>query len=268
MMASYCSISHLAKTICPTRSWGKLQMAEFTACFDASGSPHDPATPFLAVAGFLSSADSWIEFSESWKVRLAEDGLEYFHMVDFAQSTNHFEGWRPQEPRRQKLLGDLVDLIKSHAFQQFGQAVRLSEHNEYLDDRFKEEFHLTAYTLAARTCAGYVRRWLEGEGLDSTQFTLVFEEGDLGQDKLKKRLEDDGFGVNFRPKTDRIRSGMLHRGFIPLQAADIWAYEFALLAKRNSVDRWAADQLMRMTGRTGIYTKPDIQALNRELSNI
>jgi hypothetical protein len=54
-------------TIWPSRSWGQLLMAIWTACFGASGSEEDVETPYLTVAGFLSTAEQWIAFSDYGK---------------------------------------------------------------------------------------------------------------------------------------------------------------------------------------------------------
>jgi hypothetical protein len=241
-------------------------MALFTACFDCSGSDKDPQTPFLTVAGFLSTADHWIEFTDLWTKRLLKDGIQYFRMAEFAHSVKQFDGWREQEDRRKQLLGDLVDLVKSHAFRKFGTVVQLSAMQK-LDDSVRQEFSLTAYALAGRASAGDLRQWAlsEGEGLEDTPFALVFEEGDAGQDKLKTRLEEDGFNVNFRPKKDEMKNGILRPGFVPLQAADMLAYEMTQCAKKEDVTRWAADQFIRMPGRIGLFIAEDVQGLQRDL---
>lgn len=245
-------------------------MATFIACFDASGSERDARTPFLTVAGFLSTAEQWVAFTELWNKRLADDGLAYFRMVEYAQSVKQFESWKGQESRRKRLLGDLVDLIKSHAFRKFGCTVEVAAINKYLDDALKEEFHLTAYTLAGMACGGDVQMWAlrEGEGLTQTPFAFVFEDGDIGKGKLKQRFEEVGLGTPyFSPKKDTIENGILVPGFTPLQAADILAYEMSLAVKRVNFDRWAASELMHMPGRIGIYTEEDIRALEKDLES-
>jgi hypothetical protein len=93
----------------------------FTGAFDAGGSEYDQ--PILVVAGFVSSAMDWDEFAVLWKKRLAEDNLTYFHALDFAHSRKEFSGWKEQEPRRRKLLSDLIELIKRHAYRKFGSIV-------------------------------------------------------------------------------------------------------------------------------------------------
>lgn len=87
------------------------------AVFDASGKEDQRR---LVLAGFISKAKDWQSFHTLWIERLREDGLEYFHMVDFAASQGQFKGWRNSESRRRKLLADLMDLISSHVYRKFG----------------------------------------------------------------------------------------------------------------------------------------------------
>ena len=54
------------------------------ACFDASGKKHGEVR--VVVAGFISSTTDWDAFDLAWRMRLSDDRIEYFHMVEFAQS--------------------------------------------------------------------------------------------------------------------------------------------------------------------------------------
>jgi hypothetical protein len=111
--------------------------AKRVAAFDASGKEDSEV---VVVAGFISSQEDWRSFDKEWRARLREDGLDYFHMVDFANFKKQFAtGWKEDEPRRQKLFADLIGIIKAHAYRQFA-----SEEN-------KKEYSLNAYVLAARS---------------------------------------------------------------------------------------------------------------------
>ncbi len=57
---------------------------------DASGKERDP---ILVVGGFVASVDSWLQFDDTWNVSLADFGIQYFHMKEFAHSTGQFKGW-------------------------------------------------------------------------------------------------------------------------------------------------------------------------------
>ena len=105
-------------------NWSEVYMAmlvkntaRYVAAFDASGKED---LRCIVVAGFVSSAKDWEGFHQAWRERLAVDGLCYFHMSEFAHSTGTFrEGWKGNDDRRKKIFGDLVGIIKSHAYRSF-----------------------------------------------------------------------------------------------------------------------------------------------------
>jgi hypothetical protein len=49
----------------------------------------DRRRAFLAVRGFISSPIDWMNFDGEWREQLAQDGLRYFHMAEFADSVGH-----------------------------------------------------------------------------------------------------------------------------------------------------------------------------------
>jgi hypothetical protein len=84
--------------------------AKLVAAFDASGKEE---TEVVVVAGFISSQDDWKSFDKEWRARLKKDGLDYLHMVDFANLKKQFAtGWKEDEPRRQSLFSDLIEIIR------------------------------------------------------------------------------------------------------------------------------------------------------------
>jgi len=224
----------------------------FTASFDASGHLRDNSQPFLVVAGFVSHADSWIKFDAAWSSRLAADGISCFHMVDFAASRGDFkDGWRNNEPRRKKLLEDLLDIIRTYTFRWFGSIVENENLTSLISKRHREQYYYNAFSLAARTCMHRVDNWCSREKINSV-VNFVFEDGDFGRGELIKQL--DKFShfpkPDFRPKKDKIKNGRLTPGFSPLQAADFLAYEIRIACgKKKTVGyhpRWAMEEFSRL----------------------
>lgn len=238
----------------------------FSVCFDAGGSQHDQQ--FLAVAGFISSENTWINFDKAWRGRLAWDSLSYFHMVDFAHSTGKFrEGWKNNEQRRQNLLRDLVDLIQRHAFRRFGCVIGNEVFLRHLSRERREEYFLDAYALAGMTCALQVFKWCRSESVPFDRVRFVFEDGDLGKDKLIKRFNNDlGMTPSFEAKKDKETDHGKIAAFTPLQAADLFAYEVFKGCKemkdRKHNPRWALEELTRMPGALGIYDPENLEALD------
>jgi hypothetical protein len=213
------AIEHIAGICCLSR-WEGVLMVMLTAAFDVS--QDQPGRTFLAMAGFVSEAESWKEFDREWRQRLAADGLTYFHMNPFAQSRGPFNGWDRQEDRRRKLLSDLLDIIVAHARQKFACVVQ-AKVAAAMPDKAREIFGAELLAIAGSSIVGLVLNWRDREKYQA-QPELVFEEGDLGKGALMERIRTlTGQDPIFRRKKDSPQEGIT--GFTPLQAADILAYE-------------------------------------------
>ncbi len=170
-------------------------------------------------------------------------------MSEFAQFAGDFFSDRNKwnEPRRRALLSDLVGIAQRHVYQKFGSAVINNTFDETSDEVMRK-FRLTAYVLAARTCAADVRRWTLVTKIPQAPIAYIFESGDTGKDgpvkgKLIERMERDGFPTPiFLAKKDVVRDGVTYPGFTALQAADILAYEYYLVVKRRTIERWAFEE--------------------------
>ena len=208
----YSLVRHFAK-ICGGPEWRKALLSAFTCYFDASGTQHDQVA--LAVGGFMSTAERWLEFETEWKRRLAKDGLEYFHRKEI----------RPE--RHPGLLDDLAKIIGDYAMRKFGMVVRVRELHRLVSKSILNKWHLDAYSYAGRACAAHVRLWAMENHLRSMP-RIVYATGDAGRNQLEKRLRIDGInGVAFESPWDQEnrKTGMIDPGAIPLQAADLFAYE-------------------------------------------
>lgn len=264
--SQYSNVEHLAKIVGLSLRYGRVLFAMMTACFDAAGQLDQK---FMVVAGFVSSADDWIDFDRLWRDRLAQDGLSYFHMHDFAQSIEEFSiGWKEDEGRRQRLLGDIMNIIQSHAYQKFSCSVEIQSLNDNIKPEIIEEYHLKSYVFAARDCAARVREWAKSFSAREVP-TLVFEYGDLYQRLLTKRLVIDNFAPPiYKFKKDTVnKDGTEIMGFTPLQAADFFAYEVFLATKREDDSRWGMKQFEFKPGPMGMYFPADLKQLEMMLTS-
>jgi hypothetical protein len=269
----YSSIEHLAKNAWLSGDWKEVTLSMLTAAFDASG--HEADQLCLVVAGFASSASDWREFDREWKKRLSEDGLVYFHMVEFAQFAKQFKDWRGQEERRKKLLGDLLKIISTYTYRKFGAIIVNSTFQGRLSQQVRDAFRLNAYSLAGRSCVADVNRWwVERERIKTPPVEHVFEDGDIGKGRLMERMSRDGYPTpDFRRKKDSYTpEGILIPAFTPLQAADFLAYELFEGTKKietdGSVDnlRWPLQEFLSMTGEPGIYEEEDLDRMGMMLN--
>jgi hypothetical protein len=265
-------IEHLAR-IAWADYWKGVILAMFTAYFDASGS--EAGQPVLAVAGFLASAEAWCDFEKQWLARLSDDDLEYFHTTEFNSSTGQFQiGWKENSERRDRLIRDLVQIIQANAGRKFGEVIVNNTLLSTMPEREREYWKLGAYSLAGRTCAAKVRLWAKSQNLRSVP-ELVFEDGDKGKGMLTKILERDGFATPiFKPKRDRMDdTGMVIRAAVPLQAADLFAYELFDPMRKIEQDGYIKrikrtyQEIDRVPGEPGWYEVQDLKELRRNLGS-
>jgi hypothetical protein len=272
----YSPIQHLASILWPPwMNWEKAVLVMLTCAFDAGG---DETTPFLTVAGFASSTEDWDKFSLAWKKRLDEDGIAYFHAADLDSFHGPFRHWEERSDRKilaRQLCADLMDILKSHVYRKFAHTI-INKEFMNLTPELREEFALTAYSVAGRTCDKGVRQWIATEpGFRGNPYEIVFEEGDRGKGKLQKRLAEDykTFPL-FKPKKDtQLEDGSIRPGFIPLQAADWLANEVNRMAKQfpNTLEssdqlRWPMQQFIQYPpGFVGTYTAENIKELESGL---
>jgi hypothetical protein len=246
-------------------------LAAFTAYFDASGS--EIGQPVLAVGGFLASAEAWLDFDREWLARLKTDGLDYFHTSEFNASRGQFKnGWKGDESRRRNLIADLVKIIVGNVGRKFGSVVVNDKFNAAISPEERKQWLLGSYSLAGRTCAARVRGWAKTEKLRSVP-RLVFEEGDSGRGELSKILQQDGFAAPiFAPKKDTTDSvGTVVKAAVPLQAADLWAYEMFDPMRKIENDGYIKrikttyQELDRVPGSPGWYSVRDLSDLSSKL---
>lgn len=198
----------------------------FVGAFDASG--HESNQPIMVVAGFVSSAQEWVNFTKNWNARLAQDGLVYLHMKEFQR-------WNADERKKKTLLEDLMVIISKHVFRKFGTVVEVRGMADQFSKDDKNEFRLNAYSLGGLFCVKEVGQWAARGENKGIPIEYVFEDGDIGKGQLAESVQRKGYMIHFRPgKRDRVTAtGNPVPAFVPLQAADFLAGEYFKEAVRR-----------------------------------
>ena len=225
-----------------------------------------------------------MNLAKKGKARLAQDGIELFRAADANSFRGPFAHWYdlPNRVRlRQALFGDLIDLIKSHAYRKFACTIVNKEYQS-TDNEARRQFAVNAYSLAARTCEKYARLWVmkDWNMCPEMQIAIIFESGDQGQGELQERLRKDQghLPANFLPKRDTLREGgFTEHGFVPLQAADWLAWELNRAARDfDSYNkgigpephlRWPMERFLeRPDGYLGVYTPENLKDMDNMIA--
>ena len=198
-------------------------MVDFAAYFDESGT-HE-GSEAVAVAGYLSTPDLWQKFEVEWRKTLAEFGIDFFHMTDFAARRQQFAGW-PEEKRR-ACLSKLIDITNRHVIASVGTVIPVRDYQAAFSKK-ADNFVGGPYGVAAMACFSEVAKTFNLIGVHG-QVAYVFETGARGSGQVHKAFtwleQNPGSKAEMRLLALSFQN---KREYCPLQAADILAYELYL----------------------------------------
>lgn len=187
--AGYNRLWHLVRALYPLSDLSRAHLVMISTYFDASG--WDGRSPVIVVAGYLSTADRWIEFENRWKIVLDDHGVTGFHWHDFAHSLNEFKTWKGNEKKRKDFLGSLICEMERYIHHGFVATFPVEHFHATNKEYFFEEHLGPPYVTSAVACVGYVIKWMIEAGYDdaSNSFDFIFEDGDYGKGKMYEIVE-------------------------------------------------------------------------------
>ena len=205
-------------------------MAKLAAYFDDSGT-HDQSLA-VVVGGYLSSAEKWEDFACAWADMLHDAQLTYWHQVEFAQRVKEYTGWT--EEKRVEFMRRATGIINDIVIGGVVCGVDSTAFKE-LSPQFPAPPY-TPYAFCAMVCFKHLEKWA-AENFRSDPIDCVFESGTQGRGEISKMVldlmsDEDGERLSFRIGSVRFEG---KKQMLPVQAADILAYEFYLEALNGHV---------------------------------
>jgi Protein of unknown function (DUF3800) len=228
-------------------------MLMLTAYLDETGHSKDEKQRFNGMAGLIAPAYNWEVFERKWKATLKEYKLPFFHMKDFANFKGHYEGW--SEERRKKLFGKLMLHMETIAPLPIGIIIPMEEFRKLTEEEqgyFEDPYYFCWQSMIAmaNTYLEFKRAPLE------EKVAMVFSDQVEFKKETRKLWEiiQHGQILNRRAATSPDFRDM--RELVPLQAADIVAYEaykeYERLRHRPNADqRFGLKRLTKMSERHG-----------------
>ena len=207
----------------------RVWMAVFFAYFDASGDADDPACRVLSVAGWIAPETKWRRLEHAWKRVCDREGVSGLHMKDFAHSRREFEGWKCDEPRRQRFLGDLAKIIHHHTNREFSHTMFLDGYRA-VNEQYELREHVgSPYAIGVWLSILAVQDWMK-KTHPSDDVLFAFEKGDGDEGLITRQLKSDGIDLGVDPiflkKHWSDDDGQI-RTVPALECADFLAYEHA-----------------------------------------
>jgi hypothetical protein len=212
-------------------------VAPLTAYFDASGSERE--STIWTVGGWIGTVDDWIAINEEWRAMLdsapfrpnIEPQERMFHASDLETCKGIYAGWSEAEKQSfqnqaygiiekfPSLTAISSSLIKAD-WQSLGLELDTVKRQHPNADIHPGNYFVHVVFDVLRN----VRKWADAAG-HSGPIQYFFERGDIGMGDVMSALEE----IEKNPKRkERYRMdgwSFQSKQLLPLQAADIWAYE-------------------------------------------
>lgn len=190
--------------------------AMIAAYFDESGT-HDSSLVFV-VAGLVSTPASWECLTKEWQQALSDEGVEEFHASECATGHGNFSeraGW--SKDRRNAFYKRMTGIAARWATGRTWTAVIMNDYRQVFNEGLP-------YALGAMGCASRICHY--SKGLGGKPFVpYAFEQGGKDSGEILNEFAK----LRARERSNLYRMGPLtigtRREFLPLQAADLHAYE-------------------------------------------
>lgn len=226
-LADYDVFNHFRKSV----FWGPHDLiVPLTAHFDASGT--DPRDAVWAVGGWIAPTDQWVEVNRAWALMLKETrfraDIEKKDRIFQASRLESLKGiysdWTQDE--KQEFQNRAYTIIKDYQLFPIASAVIKADYKALRigfpklkwgdgSNYFQHTFH---------DILNSVRKWLDVQRYEASVH-YIFEAGDIGQSSIGVTLRQ----INSDPHRKSLfrMSGWTFsdKTCLPLQVADIWAYE-------------------------------------------
>ncbi len=209
-------------------------MANFSVYFDDGGHPLDQIA--VLVAGFIATEEQWLRFEDEWRRALAPFNIPELHMTDFEASKD----WSRNE--KDRLLGDLVSIIKRRTRYHISHIVPMKEYRGINEERAFEEMMGTPFAIAGRTAARSVNDWKKRYTKPDDKLRVFFEDGTLHKGDFMEAM-----------KRDELPCPLFVKKTVRLESADLFAWELLHTLKVNRIRYSLHELLGNHPGDDGYY---------------
>jgi hypothetical protein len=201
-----------------------------TAYFDDSGT--SPSNHVAAVAGYVGSVAQWERFNIEWKQLLSEFGVKAMHRSALESSKGEFFGWT--SAKKIEFIVRAQKIIKKRTYLPVGSAVIKADFDEVIPKRMREHAGGHFGWCVTETLA-LANRWAQNRK-HADPIDWVFEAGTKGQPKVNEMF-NRLYAIPEARKRLRINSWSFRdKSLLPLQAADVVAYETYKFVQNQVVD--------------------------------
>jgi hypothetical protein len=197
--------------------------------FDDSGTGANDSV--VVVAGYIASLLQWQRFDQEWRSLLSEFGVRVMHRAELENFRGEFVGWTPA--KRDVFVQKAQRIIRRRTYVAIGIAVIKSDFEKIIPETLKR-FYGGAYGFCAILCLARAKRWFD-KAKQKDPIDWVFEAGTAGSGQIGHLLDAIYAKVEMRNDFRLGRWTFAGKDVVPLQAADVIAYEIFKHAVNRAV---------------------------------
>lgn len=229
-MPIYDAFTHLRRTLFlrPTDL-----MSMLTVYCDDSGT--DKHSRSAVVAGYMSNVAQWELFTKEWIAALKDFGIINMRRANLENFQGDFKKW--DSTRRTALLQRLQPIIKRRTKMPLGSMVVKEDFEKFVPNELKEKTG-GVYGFLAYTCLAGVTKWCNQPSRQHRQpINWVFEAGTEGSHQVNKMFDATYANEDLRKQSHLGGWSFKGKDIVPLQSADLLAYECFKLIENQVVDK-------------------------------
>ena len=202
-------------------------MPILTIYCDDSGTDHGNRA--AVVAGYIGQVKQWEKLEKEWINLMKDFGVTLMRRSDLESFKGEYAEWN--EERRTTFVKRAHLLIRAHTKIPIGSAVIKEDFNTILHTNTREQFG-GVYGWCIQDCIAAVRTWCaKHHYVEPIQW--VFEAGTDGYGQVQKMFEE----LSERKEWQIAGWSFQNKEIVPLQCADILAYEMFKQVENQIVDR-------------------------------
>jgi len=194
---------------------------------DASGTAREQRV--WAVGGWLGTADQWDHFINAWRVMLdaapfGPDVKRMFHAADLESLKGTYSGWT--DTQKKDFQGVAYGLIGRYSFTAVSSSL-IKEDWKAVGPRLStiaDGHPGNYYVHSVADVLSSVRKWADAENYDGP-IHYYFEADTIGQGSVIQFLRAACGDPKRRQRARMASCTFAGKEVLPLQAADVWAYE-------------------------------------------
>ena len=222
-----------------------LVMMMLRAYMDASGKSDDPNSKMVTVGGAVASLEQWTQFETKWQKMLSDFGVSELHMKYLAHFKNEYETWT--EDRRRSFLLQSIEIMNSHCEGYMGATMPL-EIFESLTEQQKALLNDPYYPCFLGCVTGAATCVMHLSPEEGIELFVSDEPGFKGNaQKFWERCISDDAPPDLRIRLASLTLGLSPKRVLPLQAADLVAYEvnnhLTDAFNKKPTERWPFKQI-------------------------